>query len=68
MPQIKKALVWSNVNTISTLQYPFQFCSDVSFTGTIFSRNWRLLFVLSLLIFRFNVCVPATLVIGICPT
>jgi hypothetical protein len=34
----------------STLQYAFGFCSDVSFIGTIFSRNWRLLFVLSLLI------------------
>jgi len=41
MPQIKEAFVGSNVNTISTLQYPFQFCSDVSFTGTIFSRNWH---------------------------
>ena len=38
------------VNTISTLQYPFQFCSDVSFTGKIFSINWHLLFALSLLI------------------
>jgi len=50
MPQIKEAFVGSNVNTISTLQYPFQFCSDVSFTGTIFSTNWHVLFVLSLLI------------------
>jgi len=50
MSQIKEAFVWSNVNTISTLQYPFQFCSDVSFTGTVFSRNWHILFVLSLLI------------------
>ena len=48
MPQIKEALVWSNANTKSTLQYPFQFCSDVSFTGKIFSRNCHLLFVLSL--------------------
>ena len=39
-----------NVNTKSTLQYPFGFCYDVSFIGTIFSRNWHLLFVLSLLI------------------
>ena len=50
MPQIKEAFVWSNVNTKSTLQYPFEFCSDVSFIGTIFSRNWHLLFVLTLLI------------------
>jgi len=39
-----------NVNTKSTLQYPFEFCSDVSFIGTIFSRNWHLLFVLRFLI------------------
>jgi len=50
MPQIKEAFLGSNVNTKSTLQYPFEFCSDVSFTGTIFSRNWHILFVLSLLI------------------
>jgi len=50
MPQIKKAFVWFNVNTKSTLQYPFEFCSDVSFIDTIFSRNCHLLFVLSLLI------------------
>jgi hypothetical protein len=50
MLQIKEAFCGSNVNTKSTLQYPFDFCSDVSFIGTIFSRNWRLLFVPSLLI------------------
>jgi len=50
MQQIKQAFVWSNVNTKSTLQYPFEFCSDVSFIGTIFSRKWHLLFVLTLLI------------------
>jgi len=50
MPQIKEAFVWYNVNTTSTLQYPSEFCSDVSFTGTIFSINWHLLFVLTLLI------------------
>jgi len=37
--QIEETFVGSNVNTKSTLQYPFEFCSDVSFTGTIFSRN-----------------------------
>jgi len=50
MPQIQKAFVGSNVNTKSTLQYPFKFCSDVSFICKTFSRNWHLLFVLSLLI------------------
>jgi hypothetical protein len=50
MPQIKEEFVGSNVNTISTLQYPLEFYSDVSFIGTIFSRNWHLLFVLTLLI------------------
>jgi len=50
MPQTKKAFVWSKANTISTLQYPFQFCSDVSFTCKIFSRKWHLLFLPSLLI------------------
>jgi len=50
MPQIKEAFVWSNVNTKSTLQYPLEFCSDVSFIGTILLRKWHLLFVLTLLI------------------
>ena len=50
MPQIKESFGGSNVNTKSTLQYSFEFCSDVSSIGTIFSRNWHLLFVLSLLI------------------
>jgi hypothetical protein len=50
MPQIKKHLLDPNINTKSTLQYPSGFCSDVSFIGTIISRKWHLLFVLSLLI------------------
>jgi len=50
MPQIKDAFGGSNVNAKSTLQYPFEFCSDVSFIGTTFSRNRHLLFVLTLLI------------------
>ena len=50
MPQTKEAFVWTNINTKSTLQYPFQFCSDVSFIHKIFSRNWHLLFVFTLLI------------------
>jgi len=49
MPQIKEAFVRSNADTKSTLQYPFEFCSDVSFIGKIFSRNCHLLFVLTLL-------------------
>jgi len=50
MPQIKETFVGSNVNTQSTLQYPFEFCSDVTFIGTLSSRNWHLLFVHILLI------------------
>ena len=50
MPQIKEAFVGSNANTKSILQYPFDFCFDASFIGTIPSRNWHLLFVLCLLI------------------
>jgi len=46
LPQIKEAFVGSKVNTKSTLQYPFWFCSDVSFVGTIFSRDWHLLLCL----------------------
>jgi len=41
MPRIKETFVGSNVNSKSTLQYPFELCSDVSFIGTIFSRNWH---------------------------
>ena len=47
--QIKQAFGGSNVNTKSTLQYPFEFCSNVSI-GALFSRNLHLLFVHSLLI------------------
>ena len=36
MPQIKEAFVGSKVNTKSTLQYPFEFCFDISFIGKIF--------------------------------
>ena len=54
MPQIKEGFVWSNVNIKSTLQYPFELRSDVSFTGTIFSRTWHLLFLLTLLISDVN--------------
>jgi hypothetical protein len=50
MPQIKEAFFDPNVNTKSTLQYTLGVCSDVSFPGKVFSRNWHLLFVLILLI------------------
>jgi hypothetical protein len=50
MSQIKEAFFRYSVNTKSTLQYPFDFCSDVAFIGTTFSRNCYLLFVLSFLI------------------
>jgi len=50
MLQIKRAFVGSNVNTKSTLQYPFEFCSDASFISAIFSKKCHLLFMLSLLI------------------
>jgi hypothetical protein len=49
MPKIKETFVGSNVNTKSSFQHPFEFCSNVSFIGTIFSRTWHLLFVLTLL-------------------
>jgi hypothetical protein len=39
IPQTKEAFVGSNVNTKSALVYPFEFCSHVSFTGKMFSRN-----------------------------
>src|SRR5215510_4109556 len=39
-----------NINTVSTLQHPSCFFSDVSFIGSIISRKWHLLFVLSILI------------------
>ena len=39
VPQIKEAFVGSNVNTKSTLQYPFGFCSDVSFIAQYFQET-----------------------------
>jgi len=68
IPQIKEACIWSNVNRKSTLQYPFEFCSDVSFIGTIFSRNWHLFTCAYFINFIFNICVLAALIIGICST
>jgi len=50
VPQIQEECVESNVNTKSTLKYPFEFCSDISFISTIFSRNWHFFYVLTLLI------------------
>jgi len=39
MPQINEAFVGSNVNTKSTLQYAFEFCSDVSFIDKYFQET-----------------------------
>jgi hypothetical protein len=50
IPQIKEAFVGSEHKYKIYMQYPFGFCSDVSFMGTIISRKWHILFVLSLLI------------------
>jgi len=50
IPNIKEAIVGSKVNTKSTSQNLFEFCSDVSFIGKKFSRNSHLLFVHTLLI------------------
>ena len=68
MPQIKEELVWSNVNTKSALQFPFEFCSEVSFIGKIYSRKETGIFYLCLINFRFNVCILAGLIIVICST
>jgi len=54
MQQTKETPVGSNVNTKSTLQHPFEFCYNVLFIGTIVSRIWHLLFVLTLLISNLN--------------
>jgi hypothetical protein len=66
-PQMKEAFVWSNVDTKSALQYPFEFCSVVSFIGTIFSRNWHLLFVLTLLILDLFVFLLLSLFVSVQP-
>ena len=50
MPQIKKAFVGSQRKYKIYITVSIHFSSDVSFIGKIFSRNWRLLFVLSFLI------------------
>jgi len=39
MSHIKEAFVGSNVNTKSTLQYPFELCSDISFAAQYFQEN-----------------------------
>jgi len=48
MSQIKEAFVRSQRKYKIYITRSFGFCSDVSFIGTIFSRNWHLLFVLNL--------------------
>ena len=45
MPQINEAFVGFQRKYKSALQYPFGFCSDVSFIRKIFSRKWHLIFV-----------------------
>jgi len=70
MPQIKEALVGSNVNTKSTLQYPFQFCSDLFCSDLICRHNTfktlaTFIFVYFIKI-RFNVYVHSAVIIGIC--
>ena len=50
MPQIKEGFVGSQRKYKIYITISIQFCSDVSFIGKIFSRNWHLLFELALLI------------------
>jgi len=50
MPQIKEAFVGSQSKYKIYITISTQLCSDVSFIGTIFSSNWHLIFVLSILI------------------
>jgi len=47
MPQIKDAFVGSQRKYKVYITISIQFCSVVSFIGTIFSSNWHLIFVLS---------------------
>jgi len=47
VPQIKEAFVGSQRKCKIYTTVSIQFCSDVSFIGTIFSSNWHLSFVLS---------------------
>ena len=47
MPQIKEAFVGSQCKYKIYITISTQFCSDVSFIGTIFLSNWHLSFVLS---------------------
>ena len=66
MPHIQEAFVWSIVNTKCILQYPF----GVLFWCLIYRQNiFKKLasFIYAYFInFRFNVCVLAALLIGIC--
>jgi len=50
VPQIKEAFVGSKVNTKSTLQYLFWFCSDVSFNRHNIFKRLASFIVLTLLI------------------
>jgi len=66
MPQIKEAFFSFNVNTKSTLQYPFEFCSDIFFIDTIFLKKLASFTCAYFINLRFNICVLAALIIGIC--
>jgi len=68
MSQIKESIVSFNVNTKSTLQYPFEFCSDIFFIDTIFFKKLATITCAFFINFRFNVCVFLALIIGTCST
>ena len=55
IPQINEAFVGSQRKYKIYITMSIQFCYDVSFIGTIFSRNWHLLFVLSFFSFKFQI-------------
>ena len=63
MPQIKEAFVGSQRKYKIYITISIQFCSDVSFIGTTFSRNWHL-FLCLVFYFQINVCVLAALISG----
>jgi len=65
MPQIKEAFVLSNVNTKSALQYPIEFCFDVSIIGKNIFKKLAYFICACFINFRFNVCVLAAVIIAI---
>ena len=64
MSQIKEAFVGSQRKYKIYITISIRFCSNISFIGKIFSRNWHLFLVLSFFNFKFNVCVLATVISG----